>query len=100
MPVHKRVWDEAALAAAIELLVREVGIREIYCHTWDGGRLLKGMPKEIPPRSVYEKLPRRFCFEKVHRAPRFLRREPGHRFRRRLAHVARRCGFWFLNLEI
>ena len=56
--MHKRLWDEAALSAVIEFLVREVGICEIYCHTWEGGRLLKAMPKEIPPRSVYEKLSR------------------------------------------
>lgn len=98
LPVHKKVWEEAALAAAVDFLAREVGIREIYLHTWEGGRRLKGMPGERPPVSVYETLPRRFCFTKLPSGPRFLQKEPGHRFRRRLARVAEQHGFWFLRL--
>jgi len=94
---HRSTWEEAALAAAIDLLVREVGVREIYYHTWTGGRVLKSMERELPPVSLYEKLPKRFCFERVHRSPRFLGRARGHGLRRRVSRVAKDHGFWFMR---
>ncbi|HSF16068.1 MAG TPA: hypothetical protein VLK65_11005 [Vicinamibacteria bacterium] len=94
---HRHMWDEAALSAAIEFLVRDVGIREIYYHTWEGGRAMKDMLRQHPPVSHYENLPRRFCFERVSQAPRFLGNAPGHRFRRRVHEAAQRYGFWFLS---
>ena len=73
--VHLRLWDEAILTAVLEFLFDEIGIRHIYYHDYDCGRRLKCIEGQGPPRSVYSRLPSRFCFEKVHEAPDFLRAE-------------------------
>ncbi len=69
---HRRLWDEAVLAASLWLLREHLGIRRIFMHTLEGGCALKRMAGCPPPRSLYENLPRAFCFERVHGAPRFL----------------------------
>jgi hypothetical protein len=97
LEAHRRHWDEAALGATVEFLVRDVGIRDIYYHTWQGGRALKNMQWEQPPVSLYEALPRQFCFERVRRAPRFLLGEPGSRYRRYVRRIAEHHGFWYLH---
>lgn len=71
---HIRMWDEAVLTAALWFLREKLGIRRIYYHTYEGGRRLKGMPNEKPPRSIYSKLPRRFCFRETEAVPSFLLR--------------------------
>ncbi|MEM7164750.1 MAG: hypothetical protein AAF581_04760 [Planctomycetota bacterium] len=72
---HARLWQEAVLAAAIEVIRSEFCCREVYYHTVDSNRHMKDFCKWFaPPRSVYTELPRRFCFEKVRRPPRFLAR--------------------------
>ncbi len=38
-----------------------------------------------PPRSIYTKLPRRFCFRRTHHAPRFLHATRDRRLRRTLS---------------
>lgn len=70
---HARTWAEAMLSAAITYLARHLGIRDIWYHTFDGGRLMKRMG--FPPRSLYTSLPKRFCFQETRHAPHFLRRE-------------------------
>lgn len=82
---HCAVWDELTLLAAI-LFVREtLGIRRIYYHTYRSGNYLKGLSRWAgPPRSLYERLPRRFCFERITELPRFLRRRWEDRPSRRL----------------
>lgn len=70
---HQRIWQEAVLAAAIEVLRTEFSCREIYYHTVDSNRHLKDFEENWgPPRSVYTDLPRRFCFERVPQPPRFI----------------------------
>jgi hypothetical protein len=66
---YAEIWDEVVLAAAIEFLLGEIGIRRIFYHTFDGGNRLKGT---YPPRSLYTTLPRRFCFREVGECPAFL----------------------------
>ena len=92
---HVGLWDQAILMATIDFIVDELGIRDIWMHTWAGGNRLKALdaPGSQPPRSLYSKLPRRFCFRKTEQHPRFLREDP--RCRRRI----RRAGavaFWRL----
>jgi len=86
---HRRLWDEAVLGASLWLLRERLGIRKIYMHTFEGGCRLKRMEGWRPPRSLYEQVPRTFCFERVVQVPRFLR-----------SHLARssRCEFWHLRL--
>ncbi|MEM6335100.1 MAG: hypothetical protein AAF752_00940, partial [Bacteroidota bacterium] len=54
----------------------------IYFHTDAGGRQLK--PMANPPRSLYSRLPRRFCFTETETAPTFLRSTRHRRLRQRL----------------
>lgn len=70
---HRRMWDQAMLAASLWLLRERLGIRRIYMHTADDGRRLKRIEGRQPPRSLYEQVPRSFCFERVSGAPKFLR---------------------------
>lgn len=72
---HRRIWDQAMLAASLWLLREHLGIRRIYMHTHESGCLLKSIGRRRPPRSIYEKLPRRFCFERVEEIPAFLQRD-------------------------
>ena len=76
---HRRLWDEAVLAASLWLLREHLGIRRIFMHTLEGGCALKRMAGCPPPRSLYENLPRAFCFERVQGVPRFLQEHPGQR---------------------
>ncbi|GAA5484683.1 hypothetical protein [Haloferula sargassicola] len=70
----RAVWDEAMLSAALDLIVRELGLRRVFYHTPESGARYKGWGADGAPRSVYTTLPRRFCFRLTDEAPRFLRR--------------------------
>jgi hypothetical protein len=70
---HIDTWEEAMLAAAIQFLREEIGIRTIFYHTFEGGNILKSFWYGKPPRSLYTALPRRFCFRCVDRGPSFVR---------------------------
>ncbi len=68
---HAKLWDEAMLMAAISFLRHEVGIGRIFYHTWKSGLLLKNLDERwgAPPKSLYTKLPRRFCFDTTDALP-------------------------------
>lgn len=72
---YTTIWDEAMLWAAINFLREEIGIKHIFYHSVDSGRLLKRIGGSLPPRSLYTDLPRRFCFVPTQEAPEFLCRE-------------------------
>ena len=65
-----KIWDEALLYSGIWFAKEELGIDQIYYHTYDSGCLLK---KCQPPRSIYTKLPKRFGFKQTDVAPEFIR---------------------------
>ena len=69
---HVGLWDEAMLSATLWFLREELGIRRIFYHTFDGGNRLKALNDGQPPRSIYTRLPRRFCFRKTSDLPSFL----------------------------
>jgi hypothetical protein len=69
---HTSIWQEAMLSAAIAFLRDEVGIRNIFYHTFDSGCQAKRISGTRPPRSLYTRLPEKFCFEKTSRSPSFL----------------------------
>jgi hypothetical protein len=70
---HMAIWEEAMLMSSIWFLREEIGINNIYYHTFDFGCQLKRIDGEHrPPRSLYTKLPTRFCFERTSRSPEFL----------------------------
>ncbi|MCL2345505.1 MAG: hypothetical protein FWC58_06595 [Desulfobulbus sp.] len=70
---YRPIWAEAMLWAAILFLRDELGLRTIYYHSEDSGRLLKRIGHHrLPPRSLYTDLPRRFCFRRDAEWPDFL----------------------------
>ncbi|WP_051308943.1 hypothetical protein [Desulfogranum japonicum] len=72
---HIPLWDEAMLMAAVQFLKQEIGIKNIYYHTFDFGCRLKRIGEKYqPPRSIYTQLPARFCFKKTTQVPAFLLR--------------------------
>lgn len=74
---HEKLWSEATLTAALWFLQHELGIREVFYHSWQTGVAVKRMPDySVPPRSLYTELPERFGFQRTRRGPEFLERDP------------------------
>ena len=71
-PRTKR-WPETMLTATLWFLLTELGIRQIFYHTADTGAKMKRIDWTPPPRSLYTTLPKKFCFEKTHNGPLFIR---------------------------
>lgn len=69
-------WDEAMLLASIWYLKEEVGISKIYYHTSDSGWRLKRIRGRKPPRSIYSKLPKKFCFVETRQPPQCVAENP------------------------
>jgi len=70
---YEKIWSEAMLTAAIELSVQELGIRNIYYHSFETGNLLKGLNgRSCPPKSLYTRLPKKFGFQLVQQPPKLL----------------------------
>jgi hypothetical protein len=99
----EKVWSEAMLSATLEFVRNTLGLRLVYMHTDECGARLKDIWFESrPPKSIYQDLPKRFCFEQVNYAPTFLSRSWGEskefrdaEFRKR---TARPFAFWKLEL--
>ncbi len=75
LPAYADMWDEAMLTAAITFIREELGIRNIFYHTFETGNAVKRIRDAYPPRSLYTTLPQRFCFSEVSEIPRFLENE-------------------------
>lgn len=86
-----RLWDEAALTAAINFVVDELGINGIYYHSFETGNVLKKIRYSQPPRSLYTDLPRKFCFKLTDHVPEMLARS--RVVRRKLKRVKQPC--WY-----
>lgn len=72
---YQPIWAEAMLWATLDFLRNELGLRHIYYHSMDSGRLLKRIVGNLPPSSLYSDLPRKFCFDKTAAAPAFIQAE-------------------------
>lgn len=76
LKAYEATWDEAMLAATLWFLRREIGIREIFYHTPETGAAMKRIfYSRLPPRSLYTRLPRKFCFKETGEAPAFIKRK-------------------------
>ena len=64
--------DEVLLSAALWFAHEELGMADIWYHTFDSGCRLKRIRGCRPPRSLYTRLPKRFCFELTDEQPQFL----------------------------
>ncbi|MEW8507134.1 MAG: hypothetical protein AB2598_10535 [Candidatus Thiodiazotropha sp.] len=63
-------WSQAMLAATVDFIDRELGLKYIWYHTWEVGNYLKRIRGNcLPPRSLYTALPKQFCFEHSDRLP-------------------------------
>lgn len=67
---YGKVWEEAMLTAALKMLWEEIGVERVFYHTYATGCALKNC---TPPRSLYTKLPKRFCFAQTTEVPSFIR---------------------------
>ena len=69
---YEQLWDEAMLAMTIDFIKNELGMSTIFYHSDRTGHLIKRIDSGKPPKSLYNTLPRRFCFSKTTQAPEFL----------------------------
>ncbi|MEO0367499.1 MAG: hypothetical protein AAF197_01805 [Pseudomonadota bacterium] len=70
---YDEVWAEAMLMAAIWFIKYELGLDTVYYHSDRSGWQLKNMDKNWrAPKSLYSRLPRKFCFTQTWTAPEFL----------------------------
>jgi len=71
----KKTWQEAMLTAALHFAFDELGIATVYYHSFNTGNQLKNIQWRKPPKSLYTELPKKFCFQKTHEAPKLLQQE-------------------------
>ena len=69
---YTEVWQEATLAAAIHLIRHDLGIRDVFYNSFATGNFMKGIEDDLPPRSLYTDLPKKFAFSLTNEAPQFL----------------------------
>lgn len=99
----EKIWSEAMLCATLEFVRDTLGLQTVYMHTHECGARLKGMyAYNMPPRSIYQDLPRKFCFGQTDKAPVFLSRSWGQMLGAKQAgirsRVARPFQFWKMEL--
>lgn len=68
---YRELWPELAMDCAIRFIRDELGITNIFYHTFETGIKIKGIWGK-PPRSLYTKLPKKFGFELTDHAPEML----------------------------
>ncbi|MFY0674860.1 MAG: hypothetical protein JXQ87_15785 [Bacteroidia bacterium] len=73
-PVSK-IWDELFLSVAIWFSKIELGIDNLWMHTFESCLLFKDQIDSKPPKSLYSKLPKRMGFEVTDNSPEFLKNE-------------------------
>lgn len=66
------IWSEAMLTATIHFIYKELGISNIYYHTYETGNKIKKIYGSAP-RSLYSDLPKRFCFQQTNESPEFIK---------------------------
>ena len=88
------IWAEAAMLAAIRFVKDELGISNIYYHSFETGKKLKGGCGN-PPRSIYSKLPKEFGFDSTSEAPALL---ANHRFARRCLKAIKGPSWYYMKV--
>lgn len=73
---YARLWQECALALALDFVYSRLGARRVFFHTYQGGLFMKRLEGAVkPPRSVYTTLPESFCFTRTKTPPRMFERD-------------------------
>lgn len=75
MHAFKKTWHEAMMAATVSFVFDELGVENLFYHTFETGNVLKNIHYRQPPRSLYCDLPEKFCFEETDSAPVFLQKD-------------------------
>lgn len=70
-----KYWQEAILAASLDLCFDEIGVSNVFYHSFETGIKLKNIGGRKPPISLYTELPKRFCFQTTCDVPQFLQSE-------------------------
>jgi len=92
---YQKCWHETTLFYAIKLIREEIGIKNIFYHSFKTGAVLKNMGDWLPPRSLYTDLPKQFCFSQCDQGPEFIIRNA--KIKRKLKKL--KDAHWFqLNL--
>ncbi|MEM7569497.1 MAG: hypothetical protein AAF337_06860 [Pseudomonadota bacterium] len=74
LPSVETLWSEALLWLSIHILTRHLRLQRIFLYDHDTGNKTKAYPGgSVGPRSLYEKLPKRFGFLKEAGTPAFLK---------------------------
>lgn len=82
---HKANWADAMLNAALFFLRDELGFKRVWMHDFETGNVAKGINYGHPPRSLYTRLPKRFCFQRTAVGPNFICKYRS--FRRKISSV-------------
>ena len=72
---YQKCWMEITLFYTIELIKEEIGIGNIFYHSYETGALLKNINGRLPPRSLYTQLPKKFCFKPCNAGPSFIMKD-------------------------
>jgi len=71
---YLKMWDEMLLSSALHFIKRELGISNIWYHSFESSAHYKMMGAySLPPKSVYTKLPEKFGFTRVNDAPNLIK---------------------------
>lgn len=92
---YQKIWPEAMLHTTVQFIRQELGIKRIWMHSHETGRVFKEIYHDPPPISLYTKLPKAYGFKPTHHEPLFLQREDYlKRYFRKTRHAK-----WFLLPE-
>lgn len=75
VPKLKKAWAEVMLASTLWFIHEELGFSKVYYHSYETGKVMKGLKQSFPPKSLYTELPRKFCFHKTQETPSFIRQD-------------------------
>ena len=74
-----KIWSEVLMSAALWFVREELGVRNVWFHTYESGCELKRIKGARPPKSLYTSLPRKFCYMATRQPPEFLQRDKSFR---------------------
>ncbi|PCJ59675.1 MAG: hypothetical protein COA79_09735 [Planctomycetota bacterium] len=76
------IWEESMMFATLCFIREELGLKNIFYHTQDSGRILKQMDDWLPPASIYSTLPKKFYFKLNSEAPILLQKDRNRRVKK------------------
>ncbi|MCV6624833.1 MAG: hypothetical protein OIF38_01980 [Cellvibrionaceae bacterium] len=71
---YQKLWAEATMLAALRFIRDELGVSNVFYHSFETGAKLKDVCG-LPPKSIYSKLPKQFGFSQTNQVPEMLARD-------------------------